>query len=67
MGVRFPGLVAALRRPGLTPAGLWPTGNLRDVTHSRFAAVLEATDPRKANQGKLTPRITLGCTLDWEI
>lgn len=35
--------------------------------HSRFAAVLEATDPRKANKGKLTPRITLGCTLDWEI
>jgi len=37
------------------------------VYRSRFAAVLEATDPRKANDGKLTPRITLGCTLNWEI
>lgn len=35
--------------------------------HSRFAAVLEASDPRKEKKGKLTPRITLGCTLDWEI
>ncbi|WP_395752236.1 hypothetical protein [Prosthecobacter sp.] len=35
--------------------------------HSRFAAVLEATDPRKKNEGKLTERITLGCTLDYEI
>jgi hypothetical protein len=35
--------------------------------HSRFAAVLEATDPRKKNEGKWTERITIGCTLDYEI
>lgn len=32
---------------------------------SRFAAVIEATDPRKAKKGKLTPWITIGCTLEW--
>lgn len=37
------------------------------VYRSRFAAVLEATDPRKGKEGALTPRITIGCTLDWEI
>jgi hypothetical protein len=37
------------------------------VYRSRFAAVIEATDPRKAKSAELTPRITLGCTLDWEI
>lgn len=34
---------------------------------SRFAAVLEGTDPRKEKNGQLTPRITIGCTLDWKI
>lgn len=33
---------------------------------SKFAAVLEATDPRKENHAKMTPRITIGCTLEWE-
>ncbi len=37
------------------------------VYRSTFAAVLEATDPRKGKNGKLTPRITIGCTLDWKI
>jgi hypothetical protein len=37
------------------------------VFRSTFAAVLEATDPRKKNQAKLTPRIFIGCKLDWEI
>jgi hypothetical protein len=36
------------------------------VFRSRFAAVLEATDPRKENHTKMTPRITIGCTLEWE-
>ncbi len=34
---------------------------------SRFAAVIEATDPRKAKGGQLTPWITIGCTLEWKI
>ncbi|WP_395736346.1 hypothetical protein [Prosthecobacter sp.] len=53
---------------------LWMIPNTEKVTkkgpgsyHSRFAAVLEATDPRKQNEGKMTERITLGCTLDYEI
>jgi hypothetical protein len=33
---------------------------------SRFAAVIEATDPRE-DDGKWTPKITIGCTLDWSI
>ena len=33
---------------------------------SRFAAVIHATDPRESD-GKLTPKITIGCTLDWSI
>ncbi|MDP0491966.1 MAG: hypothetical protein Q7Q71_13030 [Verrucomicrobiota bacterium JB023] len=33
---------------------------------SRFGAVLEATDPRETD-GSLTPRITIGCSLDYEI
>lgn len=37
------------------------------VFRSRFAAVVEATDPRKDKDGQQTPRITIGCTLDWEI
>ena len=37
------------------------------VYFSRFAAVLEATDPRKAKAGNLTERITIGCTLDYSI
>ena len=36
------------------------------VFRSRFAAVVEATDPRGI-EGSLTPRITIGCNLDWEI
>lgn len=36
------------------------------VYRSQFAAVIEASDPRK-NDGSFTPRITLGCKLDWEI
>lgn len=36
------------------------------VYRSRFAAVIEATDPRKGD-GSFTPRITIGCQLDWEI
>lgn len=36
------------------------------VYRSRFGAVIEATDPRK-EYGSMTPRITIGCTLDWEI
>ncbi len=36
------------------------------VYRSRFAAVIEATDPRKSD-GTFTPRITIGCKLDWEI
>ncbi len=34
--------------------------------HSRFGAVLEATDPRESNHS-LSPRITIGCHLTWEI
>lgn len=37
------------------------------VYRSRFAAVLEATDPRKAKAGNLTERITIGCTLNYSI
>ena len=33
---------------------------------SRFAAVIEATDPREED-GKWTPKITIGCTLNWSI
>ena len=33
---------------------------------SRFAAVIEATDPREED-GSWTPKITIGCTLDWSI
>jgi len=33
---------------------------------SRFAAVIEATDPREED-GTWTPKITIGCTLDWSI
>ena len=36
------------------------------VYRSSFAAVIEATDPRRSD-GSLTPRITIGCKLDWEI
>lgn len=36
------------------------------VYRSRFTAVIEASDPRKTD-GSLTPRITLGCRLNWEI
>ena len=36
------------------------------VYRSSFAAVIEATDPRQSD-GSLTPRITIGCKLDWEI
>lgn len=36
------------------------------VYRSRFAAVIEATDPRKTD-GSFTPRITIGCKLDWSI
>jgi hypothetical protein len=37
------------------------------VYRSRFGAILEATDPRQEQGGELTPRITIGCTLDWSI
>lgn len=37
------------------------------VYRSRFGAVLEATDPRKVKSGDMTPRITLGCTVEWVI
>jgi len=32
-----------------------------------FAAVIEATDPRKGDKWKMTPRITIGCKLDYSI
>lgn len=35
--------------------------------HSTFAAFIEATDTRKDKSGDFTPRITIGCTLDYEI
>ena len=35
--------------------------------HSTFAAIIEATDPRENNGWKLTPRITIGCTLKYDI
>jgi hypothetical protein len=35
------------------------------IYRSSFAAVIEATDPRKSD-GSLTPRITIGCKLDYE-
>lgn len=34
---------------------------------SRFAAIIEATDPRKGDKWTMTPRITIGCTLDYSI
>jgi hypothetical protein len=36
------------------------------VYRSSFAAVIEATDPRKSD-GSFTPRITIGCRLDYQI
>jgi hypothetical protein len=36
------------------------------VYRSSFAAVIEATDPRKSD-GSFTPRITIGCKLDYQI
>ena len=34
---------------------------------STFAAVIEATDPRGSDKWKFTPRITIGCSLDYSI
>lgn len=34
---------------------------------STFAAVIEATDPRESGKWTLTPRITIGCRLDYSI
>ena len=42
MGVRIPGLVAALLRPGLTPAGVGPRGMCRLAPAARFG---EAPSP----------------------
>ena len=38
-----------------------------DAYRSRFAAIIQATDPRKKKSGADTPRITIGCTLDYSI
>ena len=53
---------------------LWMVPNSEKVVEqehgtyrSRFAAVIVATDPRKAKGGQLTPWITIGCTLEWII
>lgn len=35
--------------------------------HSTFGAVLEATDPRESGKHALSPRITIGCSLRYEI
>jgi|GEM_PF-5565424 len=37
------------------------------VYHSRFQAILECSDPRKTDKWSFAPRITLNCTLKWEI
>lgn len=37
------------------------------ATKIRFGAIIEATDPRQDEKWKLTPRITIGCTLNYEI
>ena len=34
---------------------------------TRFAAVIEATDPRKGDKWSITPRITIGCKLNYSI
>lgn len=34
---------------------------------SRFAAVIEATDPRKNGKWALTPRITIGCVMVYSV
>ncbi len=34
---------------------------------SSFAAIIEATDPRGSSKWKMTPRITIGCTLDYAL
>ncbi|MGE9267305.1 MAG: hypothetical protein ACQKBY_04345 [Verrucomicrobiales bacterium] len=34
---------------------------------SRFAAIIEASDPRAKTPLKWTPRITIGCHLKWKI
>lgn len=34
---------------------------------STFAAVIEASDPRKEGKWDFAPRITIGCTLDYSI
>ncbi len=35
--------------------------------HTRFAAVIEASDPRKDDKWSMTPRITIGCELEYSI
>jgi hypothetical protein len=42
------------------------TGQGSGFFRSRFAAVIEATDPRKTD-GSFTPRITIGCKLEYAI
>lgn len=42
------------------------TENGSGIYRSKFAAVIEATDPRNTD-GSFTPRITIGCKLDWSI
>lgn len=37
------------------------------IYRSQFAAVIEATDPRKKDKFTFTPRITIGCSLTWSI
>lgn len=37
------------------------------VLKTSFAAVIEATDPRKNDKWSQTPRITIGCMLDYSI
>lgn len=53
---------------------MWMIPNTEKILHesygiykSQFAAKIIATDPRKKNKYEFTPRITIGCTLDYSI
>ena len=67
------GIYVLILRAGQREFKLWMIPRSEKVTEqgngfyrSRFAAVIEATDPRKSD-GSYTPRITIGCKLDWSI